>query len=572
MKWFNLKVFRLAAVCFFTCQLFITQTLAQWSTDPTVNNAICTDINRQGACRIVSDGSGGAIITWWDNNLATNDYNIYAQRINSAGVIQWTSRGVAICTNSKHQQNPEITSDGNGGAIIIWFDGRNTKNEIFAQKINSEGVVQWTTDGVSVGTVPTHYQHSSPEVTSDGSGGAIIIWSDWRKDEFNNEDKAAYAQRISSNGIIQWGIGGARLNNISVNGPGSMSIISDGNGGAIAAWDQWVGVYPAGNREIFAQKVNADGTLSWGAGSLTICSATDDQAYPYLAGDGTGGAIIVWQDYRSGSKMNLYAQKVSSGGVIQWAENGIQVSTKTTNYGRHRMVSDGSGGAIITWPSNNVIWTQLINASGLTQWTTDGKAIGSDGINPHIVSDGTNGAIITWDNTSGNILAQRVSPAGTDLWKLGGVDVCKNSMNQWEPDITTDGNGGAIISWNDYRNDANTSTDIYAQQISANGALGIVTGIDDNMILTGGSYKLYQNYPNPFKGVTRIDFKVIIPETISLKVYNITGKEVTTLVNARMEPGDYSVNFNTTGLPAGVYYYSMKAGLEKVTRTLILLE
>jgi hypothetical protein len=55
-------------------------------------------------------------------------------------------------------------------------------------------------------------------------------------------------------------------------------------------------------------------------------------------------------------------------------------------------------------------------------------------------------------------------------------------------------------------------------------------------------------------------------------VYNITGKEVTTLVNARMEPGDYSVNFNTTGLPAGVYYYSMKAGLEKVTRTLILLE
>jgi hypothetical protein len=568
------KAIRMATVCI-AISCFLTSGLsAQWSTDRTVNNPVVTDLNRQNNSKIVSDGKGGAIVVWHECELSTNDYNIYAQRINSNGAIQWAARGVAICTNSKYQAPPVIASDGNGGALIAWFDSRNIKNEIFAQKIDTAGVVQWAPDGIPVGTVATHYQHSSPSITSDGSGGAIVAWEDWRQD--SGDQYTTRAQRISEAGSIMWMAGGVALNNTTSQSNGSTQIISDGSGGAIVTWDEWVGPYPGGNRDVFAQKVNSNGSVAWDPNGLTLCSETDGQRLPFLAGDGSGGAIIVWGDYRSGTKEILYAQKVTSGGVVQWTANGIQVSSQGAPYGHHRMISDGNGGAIIAYQgqsgSFSTTWAQLVNADGLTQWTNDGIAIGGDGRNPQILSDGANGAIITWEDGQGNILAQRMSSSGTELWTSGGIYVCKNMQNQWSPQIASDGAGGAIISWDDYRNDAVSSTDIYAQLVTATGALGTITGIDDQMNLFGNSYRLSQNYPNPFSGETRIDYKVIRPGSVTIKVYDITGSEISTLVNEIFEPGDYSVDFNTKGLVQGVYYYRMKTVKGSDTKSMILLK
>src|SRR5688572_8257882 len=70
---------------------------AQWSSNPAVNNAICTAVDNQSNPTITSDGSGGAIITWLDFRGGTF-YDIYAQRIDASGAVRWTSDGVAICT------------------------------------------------------------------------------------------------------------------------------------------------------------------------------------------------------------------------------------------------------------------------------------------------------------------------------------------------------------------------------------------------------------------------------------------------------------------------------------------
>ena len=87
---------------------------------------------------IVSDGSGGAIITWQDYRNGNND--IYAQRINAGGTVQWTLNGVAICTETHSQTYPTIVSDGSGGAIITWQDDRNGNNDIYAQRIIALGI------------------------------------------------------------------------------------------------------------------------------------------------------------------------------------------------------------------------------------------------------------------------------------------------------------------------------------------------------------------------------------------------------------------------------------------------
>ena len=69
-----------------------------------------------------------------------------------AAPSQWTADGVALCTAANDQINPQIVSDGSGGAIITWQDYRGGNYDIYAQRVNASGAVQWTADGVAVCT------------------------------------------------------------------------------------------------------------------------------------------------------------------------------------------------------------------------------------------------------------------------------------------------------------------------------------------------------------------------------------------------------------------------------------
>ena len=108
------------------------------------------------------------------------DSDIYAQRVNASGVPQWTADGVALCTAANYQAYPTIVSDGAGGAIVTWQDGRsgyrNSAADIYAQRVNALGVPQWTADGVALCTAAS--SQGSPTIVSDGAGGAIVTWQD----------------------------------------------------------------------------------------------------------------------------------------------------------------------------------------------------------------------------------------------------------------------------------------------------------------------------------------------------------------------------------------------------------
>ena len=85
------------------CFLSVQISQAQWATDPTVNTPICRAPIHQVQPQLISDGAGGSIITWNDTRNLTSLCDIYAQLINAAGVVQWTTDGVAICTASNDQ-------------------------------------------------------------------------------------------------------------------------------------------------------------------------------------------------------------------------------------------------------------------------------------------------------------------------------------------------------------------------------------------------------------------------------------------------------------------------------------
>jgi hypothetical protein len=85
-------------------------------------------------------------------------------------------------------------------------------------------------------------------------------------------------------------------------------------------------------------------------------------------------------------------------------------------------------------------------------------------------------------------------------------------------------------------------------------------------------YALEQNYPNPFNPSTKIKFQLPKDGFVTLKVYDILGKEIATLINEEKSQGKYEVNFNASSLSSGVYIYKIQAGDFVSSRKMILLK
>jgi glucose/arabinose dehydrogenase len=86
------------------------------------------------------------------------------------------------------------------------------------------------------------------------------------------------------------------------------------------------------------------------------------------------------------------------------------------------------------------------------------------------------------------------------------------------------------------------------------------------------SFELMQNYPNPFNPKTNIGFKIRNKGSVSLKVFDVNGKEVAILVNENLNPGFYSVNFNAVNLSSGIYYYRLESGNSSDSKKMLLLK
>jgi hypothetical protein len=85
-------------------------------------------------------------------------------------------------------------------------------------------------------------------------------------------------------------------------------------------------------------------------------------------------------------------------------------------------------------------------------------------------------------------------------------------------------------------------------------------------------YSLKQNYPNPFNPVTKIEFSFPKSGNVEVKIYDALGKEISTLVTEKLSPGVYSVNWDGTDYPSGVYFYKLITGDYAETRKMVLIK
>jgi len=416
---------------------------------------ICTLINKQRNAQICSDGEGGAIITWADQRTGSSaeDYDIYAQKLDSNGNKLWTLDGEEICVVSDNQNVPQLCPDGEGGAIITWMDRREpgSKFDIYAQRINSSGEIEWTNNGEAICTAPDNQWN--PRICSDGLAGAIITWYDYR----NVTHPDIYVQRIDCNGTVRWFGQGVQItrDNAYQRHP---HICSDGAGGAIIVWlDERNSI----NDDIYAQRVDSDGNVLWTDEGEIICVANDFQGWPAAGGsqicnDGAGGAIITWEDKRSGY-FDVYAQRIDLIGQVKWIVDGKPITLSDNDERYPKLCCTGSAGVIITWQNTSDIYAQKLDMDGNIQWIPNSKiciAPEHQG-HPEICSDGEGGAIITWEDhryEHCNIYAQKIDSNGLVLWDIEGTIICVNDYDKAFPQICSDGAGEAFIVWEELRN------------------------------------------------------------------------------------------------------------------------
>lgn len=298
---------------------------------------------------LAADGKGGAFFVWRDQRTAPSDS--YMQWLSAEGVPMWKENGINISNARNHQYVPQVTTDGEGGIIVAWMDDRSHTEfyhwEIYAQRFNSSGIPLWSKDGVLI-MGKEGQSYITPKIISDGAGGAIIQWHrNGSTENFVNEQEI-YVQKINKFGRIQWDPEGVRVSRYGVTIYGDIEITGDGDGGIVLVWFNYGYGSDGLLRGILAQRVDKNGTATWQTDGMLISGDrhTDDNLgtsgeIGQITQIENGDVIITW------GLPNLMAQKVNMQGEKKWGTSGVLIAPHASV---HDVVNDGAGGAVFAFP------------------------------------------------------------------------------------------------------------------------------------------------------------------------------------------------------------------------------
>lgn len=461
------------ASCILSVLLLAAATPAQafWWPD---GNELCGEVGNQGNVAICSDGAGGSIIVWRDFRGGTQS-DLYAQRLNGAGTPQWAPGGVVVCNWTGNQGPPVVVSDGFGGAIVAWSDFRDGYYwNVFAQRIDDSGDRMWN-GNAGRPLAPGAVDQLAPAIVTDGNHGAVIAWVDHRND-VGGVNSDIYAQKITYTGAWAWGATGAPVCNASFDQQAPV-LVADGAGGVIVAWEDW---RSSTSWDVYAQRLNPAGGASWTANGVPVGTGGWHQQAPVIASDGTLGAIVAWQDGRSGP-WKIYAQRLRGNGAPAWTAGGVPVCNASGDQIAPAVVADGFGGAVVLWQDDRGgvdadVYAQSLDTYGVTQWGGGGSAVCAAAGNqtlPELSVNASGNTVAGWMDDRGGFAAvycQRLDTAGGVLWAADGCAASTITSDQTAPGFLVDAFGGVTVAWADIR--SGIGWDVRAQFIDGEGRQG----------------------------------------------------------------------------------------------------
>ena len=538
------------------------------------------DANRP---RAIPMTTGRTAIVWEDNRLVSGGTVLFYQIIASDGQIEKPANGARLVPDDGgssviDQQRVRLCSDAGNGFFATFEDLRTGASRIRLIRVNSAGNIASNPAGEPVWGDAQTTDQVDAFCSPDGQGGCYVAWSNYDLNYYID----AYVMRFDANLQRIWQQP-VRLTNTTdddlING-----LVSAPDGCAIVVWQSG----PYGNFDMRVAKVCGDGSVLY---NFAVCDAPHEQTEPAMIADGQGGVYIAWSDERNlttrpGLDKDIYGQHVSATGQEMWGHNGIPVVSDTLWQGKPTLALSG-GNVFCVWQgyhaadSSLSLYAQKLTSEGARLWPDSGLVVcdaPGDQSEQVILPDNSYfGIYVAWTDLRGpiwpQVYATHLGPDGQPIhdfyWALHRGGQLSNPTQQWQyaPALASDGTGGFVTAWVDQRSSGEDPLrDIYAQHcVDIDFAGQPSNGLPSR-------YALSQNYPNPFNPTTQISFALPKSGMTTLKVYDLLGRHVTTLVNRVMPAGNHTASYDASRLASGIYFYRLESGSFSSTRKMILLK
>ncbi|MEM6270279.1 MAG: hypothetical protein AAF998_12630 [Bacteroidota bacterium] len=414
-----------------------------------------TDFNaRLANPTLIAARPGHFFVAWEDHRNGKDDPDIYIQKLSDTGASQWRRGGIPVCMAPGEQNRPILIDDGVGGVIVSWLDRRNGRDDnIFAQRISSDGKLLWRSDGVQV--CGAAGEQSSLRAVPDGKEGVVLCWVDARS--IIETDFDLYIQRVDHSGEALWEKDGkpfAKYKGLQV----SPSLVSDDKGGAYIAWMDSRGEYS----NIFVQHINEFGIYEWEYGGRCLVPMPHNQRNPVMVRNFEDDLYLVWQESRFGDGYEkLIMQCITPNGRKLWDRNGILVCNFQGRQARPMIQGDAGGYFWVSWLDERYrasagvqLYAQRFDIGGTFQCRADGVPIGESmqEWNDYGIAINRNGYLyLTWNQqvASGNrnVFYQKLYDDGNKKYGFAGIRIGGETENQLNPAIAINHDGTVLITW-----------------------------------------------------------------------------------------------------------------------------
>jgi hypothetical protein len=503
----------------------------------------------------------------------------------AGGSSDESGQGISIDTNGNSYVIGSFTGTATFGTIQLVSNGW---DDIFIAKYHESGNCLWAKNvgsnffdygyGISTDVIGNSYVTGSFFGTA--TFGTIQLTSFGENDifiaKYDSSGNCVWAKNAGGNDY-DYGTG------ISIDANGNCYITGYFEGTATFGTTQLVS---SGANDVFVAKYDTSGNFIW-------VRKFGGAIYDYgesISADLNGNIFITGrfvedprpQYYDS----DIFVAKYNSVGNLVW------IKTALCNFDNsgHSISADSYGNSYVTGHFSGLVvfGTNYLNSSGYTdifiaKYDSSGNCLwakqygGSEydygGLG--ISTDAVGNSYITgsFHGNSADIIIAKYGTDGNRFW----VVEAGGSLFDEGQSIATDGYGNIYVTGY-FRGSVMFDT---TQLVSAGGKDIFITKINTPVTaleenLMPSEIQLHQNYPNPFNPSTKIKFEIPDQDRndkalVTLKVYDILGREVATLVNEEKPAGEYELEFNAANLPSGIYFYQLKAGEFTETKKMVLL-
>lgn len=500
------------------------------------NGLQITDKQNITAYSISSDSAGNVFIVY---GLKTNDpsgsYKIILQKVSENGYLLFKMDGVTVHKSSSRNSSISVLADEKGGAYLLWLENVNNKTQVMAQHIDSVGKPTWGKQPVSVSMSNNSVLSFTSQLTKQNS--IYLVW------QAKSKSKDILHQLINSKGRPQWGSGGRLVSQLKGDQLNPCIAVNDS-----AFYISWTNENNH-DKDVYAQKFRLDGRPLWKENGIPVISTHGDQFGQKIFYDSKSGIFISWIDKRVDTlKANIYGQRINKSGRLLWDSLGMPLAKyKNSEKSYLTLLSDYDNSSIIVFKdmrgtSSGIYGQKVFSISSILPQIV--------GLKTRIVRDSI---AITWYNTdesaASSFSVQKVMDGGdgnTSKWvTIATVPVNRNYKNAYEvldkPFTSGVQNYRVVISDREGNSFLSEESQI-------------------NYFSNAGNIVLGQNSPNPFSDFTEISFYLPEAMRVSFEFYNSKLETVREISNQYFEAGENKIAFNADNLPAGIYFYRLKAG------------